>query len=89
MDLTIESLNFHVGSLGSIRLSDPVNPDPSASETKTITMSESSMGSSSEANSLVSFATTEIVGEKNQRTRRNHGESRPRGSTRRPHDLLR
>jgi hypothetical protein len=25
MDLTIRSLNFHVGSLGSIRLSDPMN----------------------------------------------------------------
>jgi hypothetical protein len=64
MDLTIGSLNFHVGSLGSIRLSDPAKPDPSTSETKTIAMSESSVGSSSEANSLVSFATIEIIGEK-------------------------
>jgi hypothetical protein len=59
MDLTIESLNFHVGSLGSIRLSDPAKPDPSASESKTVPMSESSEGSSSEVNSLVSFAATE------------------------------
>jgi hypothetical protein len=29
MDLTIESLNFHVGSLGSICLSDPAKPGPS------------------------------------------------------------
>jgi hypothetical protein len=65
MDLTIVSLNFHVRSLGSIRLSDPVKPDPSTSKTKTIAMSESSVGSSSEANSPVSFATTEIVGERN------------------------
>jgi hypothetical protein len=64
MDLTIRSLNFRVGSLGSICLSDLAKPDPSASETKTITMSESSVGSSSEANSPVSFATAEIVGEK-------------------------
>jgi hypothetical protein len=64
MDLTVGSLNFHVRSLGSIRLSDPAKPDPSASETKTIAMSESSVGSSSEANSPVSFATVEIVGEK-------------------------
>jgi hypothetical protein len=64
MDLTIESLNFWVGSLGSIRLLDPVKPDPSASEAKTIAMSESSVGSSSEANSPVSFATIEIAGEK-------------------------
>jgi hypothetical protein len=64
MDLTIGSLNFRVGSLGSIRLSDPAKPDSSASEAKTIAMSESSVGSSSEANSLVSFATTEIAGGK-------------------------
>jgi hypothetical protein len=64
MDLTIGSLNFHVGSLGSIRLSDLAKPDPSASEAKTIAMSKSSVGFSSEANSPVSFATTEIVGEK-------------------------
>jgi hypothetical protein len=61
MDLTIGSLNFRVGSLGLIRLSDPAKPDPSASEAKTIAMSESSVGSSSEANSPVSFATTEIA----------------------------
>jgi hypothetical protein len=64
MDLTIGSLNFRIGSLGSIRLLDPVKPDLSASEAKTIAMSESSVGSSSEENSPVSFTTTEIVGEK-------------------------
>jgi hypothetical protein len=64
MDLTIGSLNFRVGSLGSICLSDPAKLDLSASEAKTVAMSESSVGSSSEANSLVSFATTEIIGEK-------------------------
>jgi hypothetical protein len=60
MDLTIGSLNFCVGSLGSIRLSDPAKPGPSASESKTIVVSESSVGSSSEVNSPVSFAATEI-----------------------------
>jgi hypothetical protein len=55
MDLTIESLNFRVGSLGSIHLSDPAKPGPSASKSKTETMSESSEGSSSEVNSSVSF----------------------------------
>jgi hypothetical protein len=89
MDLTIGSLNFRVGSLGSIRLSVPSKPDPSASETKTIAISESSVGSSSEVNSPVSFTTAENIGEKNRRNRRNHGESRLRGSTRRLHDLLR
>jgi hypothetical protein len=69
MDLMIGSLNFPVGSLGSIRLSDLVSLDPSASEAKTATMSESSVGSSSEANSLVSFATTEIAEGKNRRSR--------------------
>jgi hypothetical protein len=59
MDLTIGSLNFHVGSLGSIRLSDPVKPGLSASESKTIAMSESSEGTSSEVNSPVSFAEAE------------------------------
>jgi hypothetical protein len=72
-DLTIRSLNFRIRSLGSIRLSDPL--DPSASKVKTIAMSESSVGSSSEANSPVSFATTDIAGEKNRGTRQNHGES--------------
>jgi hypothetical protein len=64
MDLTIGSLNFPVGSLGSIRLSDPAKLDLPASETKTIVVSESSVGSSSEVNSPVSFATTENTGEK-------------------------
>jgi hypothetical protein len=64
MDMTIRSLNFCVRSLGSIRLSDSTKRDPSASKTATIAMSESSVGSSSEVNSPVSFATTENIGEK-------------------------
>jgi hypothetical protein len=59
MDLTIGSLNFCVGSLGSIRLSDPAKPGLSASESKTVAMTESSEGSSSEVNSPVSFAEAE------------------------------
>jgi hypothetical protein len=59
MDLTIGSLNFRVGSLGSIRLSDPVKLGPSASEPKIVAMSESSEGSSSEVNSPVSLAEIE------------------------------
>jgi hypothetical protein len=59
MDLTIGSLNFRVGSLGSIRLSDPMKPDPSASEPKTVAMSESSESSSSEVNSPISLAEAE------------------------------
>jgi hypothetical protein len=59
MDLMIGSLNFRVRSLGSIRLSDPAKPDPSASEPKTVAMSESSEGSSSEVNLPVSLVEIE------------------------------
>jgi hypothetical protein len=59
MELTIESLSVYVGPSGSTRLSDPVRSGPSASKTKTITMSGSSVGSSSEVNSPVSFTATE------------------------------
>jgi hypothetical protein len=61
MDLTIGSLNFHVGSLGSIRLLDPTKSDPSADKTTTMAISESSVGSSSEVNSPVSFTTMENI----------------------------
>jgi hypothetical protein len=56
MDLTVGSLNFRVGSLGSIRLSDLITADPSASEPETVAMSESSEGSSGVVNSSVSLA---------------------------------
>jgi hypothetical protein len=56
MDLMIGSLNFCVGSLGSIRLSDPMKMGPSASEPETVAISESTEGSSSEVNSPVSLA---------------------------------
>jgi hypothetical protein len=59
LDLTMESLNFHVGSLGLICLSYPTKPDPSASEPETVAMSESSEGSSSEVNSPVSLVEEE------------------------------
>jgi hypothetical protein len=69
MDFTIGSLNFRVGSLGSIRLSDPVKPGPSASKSKTEKMLESSEGSSSEVNLPVSF--TEIETEERKFTEGN------------------
>jgi hypothetical protein len=87
MDLMIRSLNFCVESLGSIRLSDLAKLDPSASEAKTITMSESSVGSSSEANSPVSFATIEIAGEKIAELNETMENLELGGSTRRPRDL--
>jgi hypothetical protein len=61
MDLTIRSLSFRVGSLGSIRLSDPTKSDPLAGKTATMAISESLVGSSSEVNSPVSFATMENI----------------------------
>jgi hypothetical protein len=55
-ELTIGSLSFYVVPSGSTRLSNPTKLDPSASKIKTITMFGSSVGSSSEVNSPVSFA---------------------------------
>jgi hypothetical protein len=59
MELTIGSLSFYIGPSGSTRLLDPAKSGPSASKIKTITISGSSVGSSSEVNSSVSFAATE------------------------------
>jgi hypothetical protein len=59
MELTIGSLSFCVGFSSSTRLSDLTKPDSSARKTRAITMSGSSIGSSSEANSLVSFSAAE------------------------------
>jgi hypothetical protein len=59
MELTIERLSFYVRPLGSTHLSDPAELGPSASKAKTITLSGSSVGSSSEVNSPVSFTATE------------------------------
>jgi hypothetical protein len=59
MELTIGSLSFYVGPLGSTRLSDPAKSGLSASKAERITMSGSSVGSSSEVNSPVSLTATE------------------------------
>jgi hypothetical protein len=61
MDLTIRSLNFHVRSFGTTRLSDPMKSGPSVEKTASAAMSESSVGSSSEVNSSVSFTPTKIT----------------------------
>jgi hypothetical protein len=61
MDLMIGSLNFHVGSLGTSRLSDPTKLGPSAGKNASAVISESSVGSSSEVNSSVSFKPTESI----------------------------
>jgi hypothetical protein len=64
MELTIESLSFYVGPLGSTCLLDPAKSDPSTNKTKIIAKSGSSVGSSSEANLPVSPAATENLQEK-------------------------
>jgi hypothetical protein len=60
MELTIGSLSFYVGPLGSTRLSDPTKSGPSVSKAERITIS----GSSSEVNSSVSLTATEDMQEK-------------------------
>jgi hypothetical protein len=64
MELTFGSLSFYVGPSGSTCLSNPVKSGPSTSKTEIIAKSGSSVGSSSEANSLVSLAATENLQEK-------------------------
>jgi hypothetical protein len=56
MELTIGSLSIFVEPSSLTRLSDPVKLDPSASEPESVAMMESSEGSYSEVNSLVSLA---------------------------------
>jgi hypothetical protein len=64
MDLMFRSLNFRVGSLGSIRLLDLIESGPSAGKTATAAMSESSLGSSSKVNSPISFTIMENIEDK-------------------------
>jgi hypothetical protein len=59
MELTFGSLSFYIGPSGSTRLSDLTKLGLSASKTKRITASGSSVGSSSEVNSPVSLTATE------------------------------
>jgi hypothetical protein len=64
MELTIGSLSFYIGPLGSTRLSDLTKLGLSASKAERTTISESSVGSSSEINSTVSLTTTEDTKDK-------------------------
>jgi hypothetical protein len=59
IELTFRSLSFYIGPSGSTRLSDLTKSGPSASKTKRITSSGSSMGSFSEVNLPVSLTATE------------------------------
>jgi hypothetical protein len=58
MDLAIGSVNFRIGSLGSVRLSDPIKSGPSAGKPTITATPETSVGSSSEVNLLVSIKPT-------------------------------
>jgi hypothetical protein len=60
-ELTIESLSILIGHSGSTYLSDSTKPDLSAREPETVVMLESSEGSSSEVNSLVSLGEAKIA----------------------------
>jgi hypothetical protein len=64
IELTIGSLSIYVGPLGLTHLSDLARSGPSTSKTKTIIVSGSSMGSSSETNLLVIFTATENMQKK-------------------------
>jgi hypothetical protein len=74
MELTIGSLSFYVGPLGSTRLSDLAKLGPSAGKTKTITMSGLSVSSPSEVNSPVSLAATENMQKKLEEFDKTRGE---------------
>jgi hypothetical protein len=60
-ELTIGSLSILIGPSGSSRLSDSKKPDPLADKPETVVMLESSEGSSSEVNSLVSLEKAPIA----------------------------
>jgi hypothetical protein len=61
MDLMIGSLNFCVGSLGPICLSNLIKMGSLAEKSASTVISESLVGSSSEVNSPVSFMPTENI----------------------------
>jgi hypothetical protein len=86
MELTIRSLSFYIGPSGSTRLSDPAKSGLSASKTKTITMSGSSVGPSSELNSPVSLAAAENVQKKIEEFNETREKSDMEATVIKPHD---
>jgi hypothetical protein len=88
VELTIGSLSFYIGPLGSTRLLDPAKSGPSASKTKTITMSGSSVGSFSEVNSPVSLAATENMQKKLEEFNETWGKPDNEAIVVKPHDSL-
>jgi hypothetical protein len=88
-ELTIGSLSFFVGPLGSTRLLDPVKSGLSTSETKTITKSGSFVGFSSKVNSSVSLAATENLQKKLEKFNETRGEPNVEVTVDKPHDRSR
>jgi hypothetical protein len=86
MELTIESLSFYVGPSGSTHLLDPAKSGPSTSKTKTITVSGSSVGSSSELNSPVSLAATENMQKELEEFKETRGKPDMEATVIKPHD---
>jgi hypothetical protein len=90
IELTIGSLSFYIGPSGLTRLSDPAKSGPSASKTKTITKSGSSVGSSSEVNSPISLAATENLQQKKlEKFDETRGEPDVEVTVDKPHDSSR
>jgi hypothetical protein len=86
MELTIGSLSFYVGPSSSTRLLDPAKSGPSASKTKTITISGSSVGSSGEVNSPVSLTATKNMQKKLKEFDGTRGEPDVEATVDKPHD---
>jgi hypothetical protein len=86
MELTIGSLSFYIGPSSSTRLLDLAKFGPSASKTKTITMYGSSVGSSSEVNSLASLAATENMQKKLEEFDETRGEPDVKTTVDKSHD---
>jgi hypothetical protein len=86
MELTIGSLSFYVRPSGSTRLSDPAKSGPLTSKAKTITVSGSSVGSSSEVNSPVSLAATENMQKKLEEFSKTQGKPDMEATLIKPHD---
>jgi hypothetical protein len=86
MELTFGSLSFYIGPSGLTRLSDPVKSGPSASKTRKVTKSGSSVGSSSEVNSSGSLAVTENMQKKIEELYETRGEPDVGATVDNPHD---
>jgi hypothetical protein len=89
MELTIRSLSFYVGPLGSTRLSDPTKLGLSASKADRTTISGSFVGSSSEVNSPVSLTATEDVQKKLEEFDETRGKPDMEGAVVKTHDSSR